>query len=68
MSVHFEVQRYYGQWRWVLYHQNGSLLAQSNGYSRKRDVKRAIGSLKKIKLGKADVTEQLAKSTSGLYS
>jgi uncharacterized protein YegP (UPF0339 family) len=57
MSVRFEIDRYCGSWRWTLFHQNGCVVAHSELYSRKSDVKRAIARLKKVKLSKADVTE-----------
>ena len=58
-NVRFEVERYIGGWRWVLVHKNGKNLAYSENYSRKRDVTRAIKSLKKADLATADVRRPL---------
>jgi len=56
-AVRFEIELYCGKYRWNLYHQNGTLLAQSKGYSRKSDAKRAITRLKKVDIAYAEIWE-----------
>ncbi len=59
-NVRFDISKKFGLsdcWGWELVHQNGNVIARGGDYTRKSDVKRAIGKLQALNLGTASVTE-----------